>query len=51
MADTNHGEDKEVKALLIIWGDTKIQEELDGALHNKELEHFAIAPHLACMHN
>ena len=38
MAETNRGttwEDKEVKALLTIWGDTKIQEELDGAVCNK----------------
>ena len=38
MAETNRGttwEDKEVKALLTIWGDTKIQEELDGAVRNK----------------
>ena len=26
---------KEVKALLAIWGDSKIQEELDGAVHNQ----------------
>ena len=38
MAETNRSttwEDKEVKALLTIWGDTKIQEELDGAVRNK----------------
>ena len=27
--------DKEVKALLTIWRESKIQEELDGAVHNK----------------
>jgi phosphoribosylaminoimidazole carboxylase/phosphoribosylaminoimidazole-succinocarboxamide synthase len=27
--------DKEVKALLAIWGDSKIQEELDGAVRNQ----------------
>ena len=35
---TNHGTtwtDREVKALLSIWGDTKIQEELDGAVWNQ----------------
>ena len=38
MAETNRGTtwaDKEVKALLTIWGDSKIQEELDGAVRNK----------------
>ena len=38
MAETNRGTtwaDKEVKALLTIWGDSKIQEELDGAVCNK----------------
>ena len=38
MAETNCGitwADKEVKALLTIWGDSKIQEELDGAVRNK----------------
>ena len=38
MAETNRGttwEDKEVKTLLTIWRDTKIQEELDGAVRNK----------------
>ena len=38
MAESNRGTtwaDKEVKALLTIWGDTKIQEELDGAVRNK----------------
>jgi len=35
---TNHGTtwtDREVKALLPIWRDTKIQEELDGAVRNQ----------------
>ena len=35
---TNRGttwSDKEVKALLAIWGDSKIQEELDGAVRNQ----------------
>ena len=27
--------DKEIKALISIWGDSKIQEELDGAVRNK----------------
>ena len=38
MAEANRGTtwaDKEVKALLTIWGDSKIQEELDGAVRNK----------------
>ena len=38
MAETNRGTtwaDKEVKTLLTIWGDSKIQEELDGAVRNK----------------
>ena len=37
-ARTNRGTtwtDREVKALLSIWGDTKIQEELDGAVRNQ----------------
>ena len=37
-AEINRGNvwaDKEVKALLTIWGDSKIQEELDGAVRNK----------------
>ncbi len=29
--------DLEVKALLAIWSDSKIQEELDGAVRNKQL--------------
>ena len=36
--ETNRGTvwaDKEVKALLTIWGNSKIQEELDGAVRNK----------------
>ena len=40
MAETNRGTiwaDKEVKALLTIWGDSKIQEELDGAVRNKDV--------------
>ena len=39
-AETNRGTvwaDKEVKALLAIWGDSKIQEELDGAVRNKAI--------------
>ena len=35
---TNHGTiwtDQEIKALLAIWGDSKIQEELDGAVRNQ----------------
>ena len=35
---TNRGTiwtDKEIKALLAIWGDSKIQEELDGAVRNQ----------------
>jgi len=35
---TNRGTtwtDREVKALLSIWGDTEIQEELDGAVQNQ----------------
>ena len=35
---TNRGTtwtDREVKALLAIWGDSKIQEELDGAVRNQ----------------
>ena len=35
---TNHGiiwTDKEIKALLAIWGDSKIQERLDGAVRNQ----------------
>ena len=38
VAEANRGAtwaDKEVKALLTIWGDSKIQEELDGAVRNK----------------
>ena len=38
MAETNHGTteaNKETEALLTIWGDSKIQEEFDGAVHNK----------------
>ena len=38
MAETNCSTtwvDKEVKVLLTIWGDSKIQEELDGAVSNK----------------
>ena len=38
MAEANRGTswaDNEVKALLAIWGDSKIQEELDGAVRNK----------------
>ena len=38
MAETNRSTtwaDKEVKALLTIWGDSKIQEELDVAVCNK----------------
>ena len=38
MPEANRGAtwaDKEVKALLTIWGDIKIQEELDGAVCNK----------------
>ena len=31
--------DKEVKALLAIWGDSKIQEELDGAVRNQVVLH------------
>lgn len=37
-AEANRGTvwaDKEVKALLAVWGDGKIQEELDGAVRNK----------------
>ena len=37
-ARTNRGTtwtDREVKALLSIWGDTKIQGELDGAVRNQ----------------
>ena len=36
--ETNRGTtwaDKEIKALLTIWGDSKLQEELDGAVLNK----------------
>ena len=36
--ETNRGTtwaDKEIKALLTIWGDSKLQEELDGAVRNK----------------
>ena len=29
--------DKEIKALISIWGDSKIQEELDGAVRNKTI--------------
>ena len=29
--------DNEVKALIAIWGGTKIQEELDGAVRNKTI--------------
>ena len=39
-AETNSGTvwvDKEVKAPLAIWGDSKIQEELDGAVRNKAI--------------
>ena len=39
-AETNRGTvwaDKEVKALLAIWGDSRIQEELDGAVRNKAI--------------
>ena len=35
---TNRGTtwtDREVKALLAVWGDSKIQEELDGAVRNQ----------------
>ena len=38
MAETNRGTtwaDKEVKVLLTIWRDSKILEELDGAVRNK----------------
>ena len=38
MAETNRGaiwDDKEVQTLLVIWGEDKIQEELDGAVRNK----------------
>ena len=38
MAEANRGTtwaDKEVKALLTIWGESKIREELDGAVRNK----------------
>ena len=38
MAESNCGitwADKEVKVRLTIWGDTKIQEEVDGAVCNK----------------
>ena len=48
MAETNRGttgEDQEVKALLTIWGDTIIQEELDGAVRNKVV-HERIAKRL-----
>ena len=37
-AETNRGTtwaDKGIKALLTIWGDSKLQEELDGAVRNK----------------
>ena len=34
--------DEEVKALISIWGDSKIQEELDGAVRNKAI-HTTIA--------
>ena len=27
--------DEEIKALLSIWGDSKVQDELDGAVRNK----------------
>ena len=45
MAEVNRGtvwSDKEVKALLAIWGESKIQKELDGAVRNKVVfEHIA----------
>ena len=45
MVETNRGttwEDKEIMALLAIWGNSKIQEELDGAVRNKVVfEHIS----------
>ena len=39
LAETNHGTTwaDEIKALLTIWGDSKLQEKLDGAARNKKL--------------